>query len=451
MRLRFGLISVATFQLIYVVVQFLQVPLLLSTWGADRYGAWLLLQIAQLVAARADLGLSIATSKEVMLQLHRGDPNRGVRIYRAMLSGVVLLQITTFAAVMAFTLATSSRWGLDMDPGDILRAICWMTLAGFMMAQIEALYAAFYATGRNALGMFIRAFGQLSWLVALGIAVLSGADIPVAAFALFIGYTIPVFVAALVLTIGRSPLRPSFGRELRLLKPLAAPSLTLATLPLAQIISLSAPRLLIAAAVNPAMLAAFNAHRQMTRVISLVFGLSLAFEPLMTTAKAQGDRQRFLNLAVDCQTLVAGTAACAAVGLAAISPFFFEYWTRGELKLSWMLFVPLVFAAVLEAVWRSVLSALTAANEHIRAGLTYLGFNIVGFAVIWPLVQVPALASPVSSWGLVAIEFATVVCIAMAFQRNAGLAINDWRSLVSKRLRGGLDTIRMRLGRKADG
>lgn len=449
MRLGRGLIAVVTFQIVYASVQFLQVPLLLSKWGSERYGVWLLLQIAQLAAARSDFGLAIATSKDVMLRLRRGDTDGAVRTYRAMLSSILLLQMLLFGAVLLIATLTGTSWGLSLPPGELVRAVCWMMLAGFMMTLIEALYAAYYATGRNALGMAIRTFGQVSWMVAISIAVLNGSDIGGTAFALFVGMSVPVLLAAGVLVASKSILRPALGFNFQFLKPLVAPSLTLATLPFAQIISLSVPRLLIVGIAGPALLAAFNAHRQMTRVISLVFGLSLAFEPMMTAARAINDRRRFLFLAIDCQLLVVGVAIFGAVGLAAVSALLFHYWTHGEIELSMKLFVPLALAAVFEATWRAVISALTAANEHVVAGLAYLTANVAGLALVAIVVQSAASQALVVSWGLSAIECATLIAVGLAFMHKTGLTIRTWTALLMQRIAGAVRILSAHLSRSS--
>jgi O-antigen/teichoic acid export membrane protein len=434
-KLRHGIASVVAFQGTFALVQLLQVPILLAAWGVEQYGIWLLLQIAQMIAARSDFGLAIAGSKELTVHLLRGNAGAAVDLFHSMLSGVLCLQAASLLLLVGLTAITAPAWDLDLPARDIVLTVFWMTLAGFMMSQMETLYGVFYSLERQPVGMMIRTLGQWTWLGALAAAVFAGFDIPGTAMAAFFGLSVQVLVSVVVLWRTRSPLTLRLGRQLTLLKPLLAPSLSMASLPAAQIISLAVPRLVLSNLAGPSAVAVFNAHRQLTRVISIVFGLSLAFEPRMTIAKANEDRAQFLNYAVACQLMVGCIAFIGALLVVALAGPIFKVWTNGKIEPVGALILVLVLAAVAEAIWRAVLSGLTAANEHTRVGLTYLAANVSGLVIIFFAASRfvdPALAFSI---GILAIELVTLGIIARTFMRKNGVSAAEWRSTVGKALR----------------
>lgn len=421
-----GLASVVAFQGTFAVVQLLQVPILLSAWGPDKYGQWLLLQIAQMIAARSDLGLAVAGSKEMTIRLKRGNDAQAVNLFHNVLTCVLSLQFLTMLAVMAFTSLTGTSWGIEMGADDILITIFWMTLAGFIMSQMETLYGVFYAIGRQPVAMMIRTMGQWAWLGALAIAVLSGAGIPEAAMAACLGLSLQVLVSLFILMRGQSPFTLRLKMRLGDLKALIMPSLSMASLPAAQIISLAVPRLIIAATGGAVMVAVFNAHRQLTRSVMLVYGLALAFEPFMTQAKADEDRASFLKSAVACQVLVIALAILASIALTIIASFIFEVWTGNQVEWLFGLFSALLLVAILEATWRSFLAALTAANEHTAVGSAYLFLNVivlggVAAATSWSLASLPILAA-----ALLAIEFIVLLLIVREFAKKNVVSTKEW-------------------------
>lgn len=444
--MRKGLISVVLLQLAFAAVQFLQVPLFLAHWGPERYGVWLLLQILQLLMSRSDFGLAIATSKEITMRAERGDQAGAIQVYQTAYTAICACQVILLGMLCAAIWVFRGQIGsLHLSFSDFAWTAIFMALGGFMMAHVEALYAAFYASGIFRQGIFVRAAAQVSWFICVAVAVFAGANLPQAAAAMFVGWVAPVIVALIILKWQKSPFVPRLRLQFGELRSLVAPSLSMASLPAAQIISLSAPRLIVGAIAGPAGLALFNAHRQLTRIVALVFGLSIAIEPSMTVAIGRNDNERFLDLAVDCQLIVAAVTAAALLGLVIVGPFIFPIWTGGTTKFAVALFVPLALCAALESLWRSVMAALTAANEHVRAGLSYILVNVFGFLLLAAASLVVHIGTVGLSWALVLIELLTLLMVSASFLAYTRLPLSRWSEhtfvrgkRLSERVRGAI-------------
>ena len=431
-KLRHGLASVLAFQGTFAIVQLLQVPILLAAWGADQYGVWLLFQIVQMIAARSDFGLAIAASKEMTIRLHKDNKSGAASLFHTVLSTIAGLQLVALPLLIAGATAAATYWSVDLTPGDIIKTAFWMGVAGIAMALMELLYGVFYSLGRQPAGMTIRTFGQWAWLGALATAVLSGCDIPQTAMAAALGLSLQLIVAVALLVKSQNIYTFSLGTQFGEVQKLIAPSLSLATLPAAQIINLAVPRLVMSSIGGAALVALFNAHRQLTRVISIVFGLALAFEPRMTVAKANGNRAEFLRFAIACQLLVGVLALLGAAAILLLAHPIFTAWTNGKIDGVTLLFVILSIAALGEAIWRAVLSGLTAANEHTRIGTTYLVVNLIGMSAVAYLIPTSASPTIYLSLAVLLIEMVTLIAVVRSFLATNSVTFGEWCSIAGQ-------------------
>lgn len=419
----------------FTLVQFLQVPLFLTFLGQELYGIWLLFQILQLIASRSDFGIAIAVSKQMSLYILSQEEEKAVNLYSTSFTTICIIQTVFlfFVWLLAYpNLARLEQYGINT--WEFFCIATFMVLSGFMMAQMESVYAAFYSTGMYAYGLVFRGFAQLSWFSCVTLTMVFGGQLALAAAMLFLGWLIPTLGALLFIRNSKPWLMPSFRYRSTELKPLIVPSLSMACLPATQILNLTVPRLIVAGIAGPAGLAVFNAHRQLARVISLIFGLTLAFEPRITAAAGRNDRQAMLNLVADCQIIVMVLAAIAGASLITVGGAVFEFWVGGVADFSRLLFVPLVVVSIVEAGWRTTITPLTAVNRHAKIGFFCLLANVLGLVGLWLFSIMHEITSLEVAWWLVLIELAILVRSMHYVGVNINLSFHEWSEIIIKRL-----------------
>jgi O-antigen/teichoic acid export membrane protein len=183
-RLVRGVAATALGPLVSALVQLGGVPILLHSWGAARYGDWLVLSAVPSYLALSDLGFGNASGSDMTLRVAAGDRAGALRTFQS--SWILVTVFSVFCLVVACAIAAWAPWATMLklstlsshDASKILALLGCYVLVGQQTGVFESGYRADgnFATG-TAMGAAIR---FVEWFAATAAAV-AGASLVVVA------------------------------------------------------------------------------------------------------------------------------------------------------------------------------------------------------------------------------------------------------------------------------
>ncbi len=167
---------------------------------------------------------------------------------------------------------------------------------------------------------------------------------------------------------------------------LVKPAFANVSMPLAQALNVQGMVLAIGGTLGPLAVVTFSTLRTLTRVaLQAVMTVSQAAEPELAAAYGSGERLLLADLYVHALRAGIWLSCAAAAVLAVVGAPLLTFWTRGKVTMNASLFRWLLLSGVLSALWFTSLTALKAANRHVRAASLYAlvtGITVVLAAVL---------------------------------------------------------------------
>lgn len=388
-RILHGLGANAFGQLVTVIVQLAGVPILLHTWGVQRYGEWLILFAIPAYLAMTDLGFTQSAANDMTARVARGDRTGALAVFQrlgVLVYGMAGLGLLLTAAVVPWL--PLADW-LNFQAMDTRTAqwVLWLLAAQVLVTLPDGVtHAGFRAGGEYALHFGLHGIVRLLQFAGVWIAALAGGG-PLAAAGVFMGVRALATVVFALLVVRRHRwLR--YGRAAASaveLRRLLRPALANTAIPLAHALNIQGMVVAVGAMLGPVAVVVFSTLRTLTRLaMQMVMVVANATEPELATAHGAGNRQLLRDLFVHALRGGLWLALLAAAGLALFGGRVLELWTHGRVAMDGALFGWLLASAVASVLWLGGLTVLKAANRHLRAAAVYVFASAaaVGLAAI---------------------------------------------------------------------
>jgi len=364
-------------QVVTSVIQLLGVPIFLHAWGAELYGEWLIVFAIPAYLSMTDLGFSQSAANDMTARAARGERSAALFVFQSLIAFV----FTSLACMLVLTSLLVFALPLDtwIHPAKMslaeVRWTLWL-LSVAVLAQLPdgITHAGFRSCGEYALHQGLHGTARFIQFVALWIVVLSGGRPVAAAAAFFLVRAIATAAFTYLLLHRHRWLHYSVDKATRAeLCHLLRPALANVAIPLAQVLNIQGMVLAVAAILGPLAVVTFSTLRTLTRlVLQLVFTVSHAAEPELASAYGMGNYS--LCRIIFVQSLRAGLwlGLISTAGLALFGDFVLAIWTHGKVAMNSLLFGWLLASAVAGIIWYGGLTALKAANKHLKAASFYL-------------------------------------------------------------------------------
>jgi O-antigen/teichoic acid export membrane protein len=414
-RLVLGTGSGALSRLWIVVIQLITVPIMVSRWGVQDYGIWLMLTTLPAYIALGDLGFGMAASADMTRDIARENRAGAISTFQSVwvlvsgLSVIVLLIAGAVCLSLEAFLPATSQIERIMIPAAIMVANSLISL------QINLYFSWYQSTKQYALGTLI---------IGLTTPVEGCAQIAAVVFgAHFLGVAVILFglrVIALVIVIAILKRRVpwiSLGWKqatIERIRELAHPALAALSMPVSNALNIQGSVLVVGSILSPTAAAMFGTLRTVTRVPLQVVGtLSRASLPEITTAHALGKRETLNSLTAANLLAVTLVALPAAFGLLLLGQTIVSLLTHGHILPPIPLLVLMTAIMVLQTLWNTTGSFLFSLNLQHRFTHTYAilslastvmciyaarSFGIVSVAAILLLVDCIMVAVTMVAW-----------------------------------------------------
>ncbi|MDE1159032.1 MAG: hypothetical protein PW791_12340 [Neorhizobium sp.] len=420
------------------LLQIASVPILLSAWGAESFGIWVMLTTIPTYFALTDLGFLQATTSEMAMLVARDEKRRATRVFFSASAFILCVTSAIFAvaALLAVGAAASDILPFGVDLRVLLLLAAFSALSLFSRLPVAALRATgHYAAGTLAYdavsvaegfcGLLVAALGggfadvALSFLIVrlLNIVTLyvllhrsvswlrldntrpgnpwpnnpelqngaSGAG----------GEVGPVTVRAPSAGSGgdiashdgkgKSASAPAWKSAVDIveIRALARPALAAMTIPLALALNLQGVVLIVGALLSPAAVAVYGPVRTCSRLlIQLVGVVNRATMPELSRARAGAradDLKRIVkvNRLLLLLVLLPGSALFAVIGREVVM-----LWSAGHIVPDRTFVLLVALATLVHGTWYFLSNMLLATNDHMALAKYSLAASLLTLGLV---------------------------------------------------------------------
>ena len=375
-RLLKGICAQGFSQAVQIFIRLAEVPLLLTFWGTQLYGEWLMLSAVPAYLSIADGGFAGAACREMTMRCGAGDRNGTLAVFQS--TWLLLIAVSMAAGLLAFGVvhaAPLDDWlGFSAMKENEIKAVFLLLVTHVLVGfQGGLLNGGFWVTGRYPRGMYLIAGTQLIEFVGLASAVVMGGG-PIHAAS---GYLAGRLLGTGLMWLGQRQVSPwlqhgishaSFAE----LRRLTAPAFASLAFPLGNALNIQGLRLVVGMVLGPSAVAVFVPLRTLSRLIMQPANIiNRLIEPELALAFGAGDNSLFQRIfARACQLALWGClGACILVGPGA--HWIFPTWTGGKVAMNWPTYVVLLACALINGIWYTALMVPYATNRHGRVALFY--------------------------------------------------------------------------------
>lgn len=381
---------------------FILVPILLSQWGVEIYGEWLILSAIASFGALTNFGMFLASAVEISLAVGAGDRESASKISAtALVAGIAFVAAVLLLAWLGLSFVDArALFGVHVIPLHDVLAVTMLSLASVVLTVfIPVLSAPVTVTIGNALTTVAGAIIRVIELVAIAVAVYAGGG-PVAVAVVLVG---SVCLGILVHAALARYWVPWLSFDLRrfdtaTLRRLIRPSLAQFLLYISvNIFIIQMPRIILGHLAGASAVAAFGVtvtYTRAARTLATLFSQSLQTET--TRAYAEKRHDVLIRLTEGfCQTQL-WVSLGAMVGLMLLGHPIFSIWTHGKIAFDFWLCLVLGIGFIIGAYGDAVLSVLLGINRILAPAIVHLCGTVVAIVLAVPAVAafgVPGMAA----------------------------------------------------------
>jgi len=417
-------------QAVLIFIRLAEVPLLLTFWGMQLYGEWLMLSAIPAYLSIGDGGFAMAACREMTIRGGAGDKTDARAVFQS--TWLLLIVVSMVTSLLAFgfvQVVPLEDWLGFSTMKDFEINVVFLLLVAHVLVGFQGglLNGGFWVTGRYPSSMYFIAVTQLLEFVGLAIAVVLGGG-PVHAAS---GYLVGRFLGTGLMWLGQRQISPWLRlgvshASLTELRRLTAPAFASLAFPLGNALNIQGMRLVVGLSLGPSALAVFTPLRTLSRLVIQPGGIiNRLIEPELALAFGADNIFLFRRLfAGSCQLAFWGClGVCIIVGPGA--NWIFPAWTGGEVVMHWQTYVVLLASVLINGIWYTALMVPYATNRHGRIAIFYslvYGATAFGMGYIWSA----RLGLCGAALALLLAEVAMAVVVIHASLRMAGMGIAQW-------------------------
>lgn len=367
------------------VLQFISVPVLVSAWGPEKYGLWLMLTTVPTYFALTDLGFVQAATSEMTMQVANGERTNALAVFQSSTLLVALMCASAVGVLLCVVRAAGDSGYLPSWVDSQIVTLLCLFAASSLLSRMSL--AALRATGNYEIGtLCYDGMVMVEGLAALLTAYLGG-DFFEVVFCLFSLRVVNILLIYIILRhkvpwlyFGFTHLRT--GELKRLIKPAIAGM----TIPIALAVNLQGVVLIVGAILSPAAVAAFAAVRTCSRLMIQVIGVvNRATMPEAARAFALSDGANTAAVLRINGLMIGGILVPGAVLFAIFGKSFVEVWSAGGISPSVSFVGLMAIAVVVHGAWYFLSNILLATNSHVAMAkyILFASFSTVAMVYIF--------------------------------------------------------------------
>jgi O-antigen/teichoic acid export membrane protein len=401
-RIGFSVAATGFGRLVTVAYNFVLVPVLLSAWGIQIYGEWIVLSAIASMASLSNVGFVQASASEIIMRISAGDHEEAEKVMSTTLLSLILLAAIVFAIGAAIVHGTPPAllFSVKAISANEARLVVDLSLAsvliGFLTGPISAAIAANSGAG---LPQTVLALIKVGELVVVAIVALAGGRPGNVASVLVLSGTLSVFALMMIMRhltpwLHISPLRFDKATFRRLLHPSLGQFLLYASY---NIIAIQLPRIVLGHLAGAAGVAVYSIAVTYTRAARmLTSSLAQSFQIELTRSYGEAKLALTVRLVETACQLGFWITGLATIAMLIGAGPAFEIWTRGRIGADHITIAVLGAATIFGAYNEGFMYLLSGVNRvwaiasgHFAASITALALGVA----IYPFLGIRGFAA----------------------------------------------------------
>ena len=402
-----GLGATALGPIITAAIQLGPVPFLVHSWGAAKYGDWLVLSAIPSYLSLSDLGFGDASGSDMTVRVAAGDRQGALKTFQS--SWALLLCLSSIVFLLAASLVWWFPWQSWLHLSSISSheaATILFVFASYIIAtqQNGILESGFRCDGNFATGtFFIMVLRFVEAFSALGMGLLTGRLLYVALTFLIV--RILATVAYAFLLRKKSPwieIGLRYADKQRI-KELLAPAMGFVALPLGYAISLQGFIILIGALLGPVPVTIFSTLRTLTRFnFQILNVIGWTVWPELSSAFGAKNIPLARRLHRHAYQAGLGISVLSAGLLWLIGPTLYQLWIRHAVAFDATCFHILIGVTFANSLWYTSSVVPMSTNAHHRIAFSLVVFSSA--SLLLARLLIPSLGLPGAAWSLLLID-----------------------------------------------
>ncbi|TRL39173.1 lipopolysaccharide biosynthesis protein [Rhizobium straminoryzae] len=386
-----GVFSQGYSQAVTIGSQLLVLPLMVTFWGAEKYGSWLIISALPSYLSMADLGFAQISANDMTMRMARGDARGALVVNQtAWLFNlcVTLILIVAFGLFVSFV-PLDELFSLKSGNGGDVR------VATFVLGLLTLTSIVF-----GVIGAGMRSVGLLWAVVSINATSRLTEAVLLAGCAYFDFDFLPTSLLllanrSLIFLAGCLPFYrkyPQFMPGLRLadfqlLRRMVVPSVAYMSYTASYALNIQGVSLLVGAFLGPVAVVVINAIRTLTRLGRTAASIVISsLEPIFAQLSGSGEASKekrafqYLIYAASIGTLI------YVAGMWLFGESFLAWWTRGTVVDQSLLFHMMLLAVVFEIAWYTLQTPFVSTNRHSYFALWLLILSVLSIALLWLMI-----------------------------------------------------------------
>lgn len=362
------------------VVQIASVPALAGTWGASKYGLWLMLSTVPSYLALSDLGFATAAGVQMTMHVARGEHKRAVAVQhsaRLALSIVGILLASAIWLAVLFGLIPANAFGASADL-HVPLTIAVLSTYGVLVLQGGIAAVTLRSDGLYATGSVITTIINVVEQAVMVFCVLYGGGLLAAALCLLLCRACGVVLLGQAVK-KKMPWVPSGFRHANLadLKALYGPAQATVAITLANASFLQGITLAVGFAATAASVPVFNVTRTMVRLgIQMTNVLSSALAPEFSAKFASGEQKTLAIMIASVLIFSFVILVPAAVIMMIFGRTIVDLWSVGKIQATQPIVVVMSVVMIFNGAWMPISAMIVSTNKQSSFSYYFFGFAV---------------------------------------------------------------------------
>lgn len=379
-----------------LLFQVVAVPIFLTHWGTQLYGAWLLLNAVPSYFSMTDVGFGSVAGNEMTMLAAAGKFDEALAVFQSVWVLTTVVSSTVGAALLAviwFLPLNAWLHITDLSQHDVRMIILLLGLAILFSMQENLFQAAFRCVGKYPLGTTAKSLIVVATFLGMIAGVLAGLG-PVPVALIFAG-TMASGTASLWFLLRREVPWVRFGVEQarwKTIRRLFSPAISFMGFPLVNALNLQGVLLVIGYVMGPVAVVIYSTARVISRSAAQAMNLiNNSVWPELSAAFGMGDIELARKLhRRSCQLSI---LLCLTVIFAIffLGDWIWKIWTAGRVTTDPILLYILLLQMMISAFWFTSAVVPMAINRHQRMAVAMLVACLISLSLAWGLMHIPAL------------------------------------------------------------
>jgi O-antigen/teichoic acid export membrane protein len=394
--------ATAMAQFVNALTQLLAVPLFLSSWGMELYGAWIVLSTMPAYFAMTDIGFGSAGANEMTMRAARNDRAGALRVFQSTIAFVTLVSLVLLvgAVLLVWTLPIQSLLKLDtLTPHAVSLTLTFLLLHVTVHMQGAIVAGAYRAVGLYAFSTVFGAVVKIVEFATVATLLVAGAAPPAVALAYFLVRLISMPIYFALLQRRHRWIRYGVGHaSLRQIGHLSRPAIAFQGFPLGYALSVQGTVAVIGYALGPAPVVVFSTVRTLASSAKQALSvINATVWPELSRAYGAGEIDTARKLHRVACGLAIWVAMVGFVVLFFAGDHILEFWTGGRVNVETSFLFIMLLGIVGNAFWSTSLVVPSATNNHQRLAVVFVLASALSLALTVATLPILGLAGAASA------------------------------------------------------